>query len=195
MKSLPTLIDRNLRIRVIGFDDAPFAGRKNSDVHIAGVVCSGTRFEGMLWGTVRKDGNDATRVLAQMLRGSKFHPQVHLVLTDGIGFGGFNLIDLPELAKQLDRPCIAMMRKPPDMEAVRKALRHFDDCPHRLDLLEKAGPVHPGDNFCFQVAGAPPGIAAAALKRISFQGNVPEALRMAHLIGSAVVTGQSSQRA
>lgn len=195
MKSLQTLIDRDLRIRVIGFDDAPFAERKNSDVHIAGVVCSDTRFEGMLWGKIRKDGMDATRVLTQMVRDSKFHPQVHLVLTDGIGFGGFNLIDLPELADRLDRPCIAMMRKPPDMAAIQKALRHFDDARYRLDLLEKAGPVHHAGNFCFQVAGASPGIAAAALQRIAFLGNVPEALRIAHLIGSAVVTGQSSRRA
>ncbi|MFH2064166.1 MAG: DUF99 family protein [Pseudomonadota bacterium] len=195
MKSLQTLISRNLQIRVIGFDDAPFARRRNSRVYIAGAVCAGTRFEGMLWGKVRKDGNDATDVLYRMVSGSKFHEQVHMVLIDGLAFGGFNLIDLPLLAEQLDRPCVAVMRKPPDMAAIRNALRHFDDCQHRLDLLEKAGPVHQADNFCFQVMGEDSDITSEALKRISIQGNIPEALRIAHLIGSAVITGQSGRRA
>jgi len=38
MKSLQKLIERNLQIRVIGFDDAPFQKRRNSRVYIAGVV-------------------------------------------------------------------------------------------------------------------------------------------------------------
>jgi endonuclease V-like protein UPF0215 family len=36
---------------------------------------------------------------------------------------------------------------------------------------------------------------AEALKRLTDRGNVPEALRLAHLIGSAVVMGESSKRA
>jgi endonuclease V-like protein UPF0215 family len=195
MKSLQKLIERNLQIRVIGFDDAPFQKNRNSRVYVAGVVCSGTVFEGMLWGKVRKDGNDATGVLSQMVTGSKFHDQVHMVLTDGLAFGGFNLIDLPELAGRLDRPCVAVMRKQPNIPAIQKALSHFDDCPHRLELLEKAGPVHQTGNLCFQVIGEQPDVIAEALRRISSQGNVPEALRIAHLIGSAVVTGQSGRRA
>jgi len=44
MKSLQKLIKRNLQIRVIGFDDAPFPKRRNSRVYVAGVVCAGTVF-------------------------------------------------------------------------------------------------------------------------------------------------------
>jgi uncharacterized protein len=195
MKSLQKLIERNLLIRVIGFDDAPFRKRRNSAVYIAGAVCAGTAFEGLLWGKVQKDGSDATDVLSRMILNSKFHEQVHMVLTDGLAFGGFNLINLPRLADQLDRPCVAVMRKQPDIPAIQKALGHFDDCQHRLELLEKAGTVHQTGNLCFQVIGEHPDITAEALRRISSQGNVPEALRIAHLIGSAVVTGQSSRRA
>ena len=91
MKSLEKLIKKDLRIRVIGFDDAPFESRRNSPVKIAGVVCSGTRFEGMLWGEVRKDGNDATDVICDLLLNSKFNDQVHMVLIDGLAFGGLSL--------------------------------------------------------------------------------------------------------
>ncbi|MFP2934395.1 hypothetical protein ACLESO_56630 [Pyxidicoccus sp. 3LG] len=43
--------------------------------------------------------------------------------------------------------------------------------------------------------GAEPPLVAEALARVTDRGNVPEPLRLAHLIGSAVVTGQSGQRA
>jgi endonuclease V-like protein UPF0215 family len=98
MKTLEQLLQKKRIIRVIGFDDAPF--EKNdpgANVNVAGVVCAGTRFEGMVWGNVQKDGDDATAVLSELLLNSKFYEQVHLVLIDGLAVGGFNLIDLPEL--------------------------------------------------------------------------------------------------
>ena len=195
MKSIKTLLRKGLNIRVIGFDDAPFKSRRNSPVKVAGVVCSGTRFEGMLWGEVHKDGNDATDVITDLLLKSKFNDQVHMVLIDGLAFGGFNLIDLPELAGRLERPCVTVMRKPPDILAIKKALMHFEDHEKRIRLLEKAGDIYEKENFFFQVIGERPEITAEALKRVSDQGHVPEALRLAHLIGAAVITGQSSKRA
>ena len=195
MKSIKKLIRQNLRIRVVGFDDAPFKSRRNGPVKVAGVVCSGTRFEGMLWGEVRKDGNDATDVIADMLLKSKFNDQVHMVLIDGLAFGGFNLIDLPELARCVDRPCVAVMRKLPDIAAINKALMHFDDYEERIGLIKKAGEIYTEGDLYFQVIGEKPEVTAKALKRVSDQGNVPEALRLAHLIGAAVITGQSSKRA
>ncbi len=195
MKPLEQLIQQDLNIRVIGFDDAPFKSRRNSSVKIAGVVCSGIRFEGMLWGEVRSDGNDATDVLSDLLLNSKFNDQVHMVLIDGLAFGGFNLVDLPELAARLDRPCVAVMRKFPDMAAIRKALMHFDDHEVRLGLIEKAGEIYTEGNVYFQVIGEEPEITAEVIKRVSDQGYVPEALRLAHLIGAAVINGESSKRA
>jgi endonuclease V-like protein UPF0215 family len=47
----------------------------------------------------------------------------------------------------------------------------------------------------FQVAGAEPDEVARGLARLSDRGNVPEALRLAHLIGSAVRQGESGRRA
>jgi len=49
--------------------------------------------------------------------------------------------------------------------------------------------------FVFQVRGADPDAIAAALARVTDRGNVPEALRLAHLVGAAVVRGESGRRA
>ncbi len=182
-------------IRSIGFDDAPFPRRAGARVHLAGVVCSGTRFEGMVWGHVRRDGWDATEVFGRLLAGGKFLPQLHLVLLDGLSFGGFNLVDLEALALRLGRPCVAVMRRPPDLAAVERALRRLPRPGRRLELLRRAGPVHLAPPFAFQVRGAEPGPVAEALARLTDRGQVPEPLRLAHLVGAAVRLGESGRRA
>src|SRR5439155_7742528 len=93
-------------LRVIGFDDVPWRHRRKATVGVVGAVCAGTRFEGMVYGTVRRDGWRATSALEALLLEGKFLPQIHLVLLDGIALGGFNVVDLPRLAHALQRPCI-----------------------------------------------------------------------------------------
>lgn len=195
MKSLETLLRLNKQIRVIGFDDAPFKNLPHDYVNISGIVCSGTRFEGMLWGKITKDGLDATENLIQLLSTSKFIKQTHVILLDGIAFGGFNIIDLSQLSSTLKIPCIAVMRKLPDLTAIDNALKNLAHYEARKDLLLKAGTIYSHSVFHYQIAGCTPDIAAQVLAKLTDNGNVPEALRLAHLIGSAVMTGQSSNRA
>lgn len=182
-------------LRAVGFDDAPFTRGRRGLVGIAGVVCAGTRFEGLVWGRVRQDGWNATAELVRLLRGGKFLPQLHLVLLDGIAFGGFNVVDLSALAAALGRPCVAVMRRPPDLPAVEAAARRLPRPAARLAALARAGPVHRLGGFCFQVQGSDPEPTAGALARLTDRGAVPEPLRLAHLIGAAVRTGESGRRA
>ena len=186
MKSLAEVLRLRRQVRVVGFDDAPFDRTPGSPVNVSGIVCSNTRFEGMMWGEATKDGTDATDVLAELLLAGKFYEQVHAVLIDGLAIGGFNLIDLPQLAERLDRPCVAVMRKHPNLDKVRAVLERFDDAPYRLRLLERAGPIHQEGGFVFQVIGERPAVVARALAAVTDQGRVPEPLRLAHLIGAAV---------
>lgn len=182
-------------IRAVGFDDAPFVRRAGSTVYVAGAVCAGTRFEGLVWGKVRRDGWNATDELCRLLLHGKFLPQLHLVLLDGIAFGGLNVVDLAALAARLDRPCIAVMRRPPDLAAMERAVRHLPGAERRLAAIRRAGEVHVRAPFVFQARGIEPGAAGEALARLTDKGHVPEALRLAHLIGAAVRTGESGRRA
>src|SRR3989442_974900 len=181
-------------LRVIGFDDVPWRHRKGA-VGLVGVVCAGTRFEGMVYGKVRRDGWGATAQIVRLLGRGKFLPQIHLVLLDGIAFGGFNVVDLPRLANELKRPCVAVMRKLPDLPAMERAARRLSRPQARLALLRRAGPIHVHGPFVYQVHGADPRETADALQRLTDTGNVPEALRLAHLIGGALAYGQSGRRA
>lgn len=189
------LLRHNRQIRVIGFDDAPFVRHTKSSVAVAGVICSLTRFEGMLWGYITADGWDSTEQLSQMLLGSKFHAQLHLVLLDGISMGGLNLIDLPLLSQQLQLPCVAVMRKLPNLKKMKAAICRLPDSATRLQLLAKAGEIHINPPFYFQVSGLSAELTVRSLQRLTDNGNVPEALRLAHLITSAVIKGESGRRA
>lgn len=192
---LEALLRLNRVIRVIGFDDAPFIRNSGENVSIAGVVCAGTRFEGMVWGQVEQDGWDATDVILRLLLGRKFLPQLHILLLDGIAFGGLNVIDLPRLSEQLQLPCVAVMRRMPNLTAVEQAIRRLPEPEKRLERLYHAGTIHAHPPFFFQVCGACPKITVSVLKRITDCGNVPEALRLAHLIGAAVIKGESGSSA
>ena len=154
-----------------------------------------TRFEGMLWGDIQVDGWNSTEKITEMLLASKFYPQVHLVLLDGISMGGLNLINLPALAQRLQLPCVAVMRKYPKLEKMQAAISLLPDPEKRLDTLAQAGEIYDYSPFYFQVCGLSATITAKILQRLTDKGNVPEALRLAHLITSAVINGESSNRA
>lgn len=192
---LKHLLRNRRKIRAIGFDDAPFERHTVQPVGVAGVICAGTRFEGMVWGEIDADGWNATDTLCQLLIGGKFLSQIHVVLLDGISLGGFNIIDLPLLAERLERPCIAVMRKQPRLTAIIHAMQRLPYPDKRLEILRRAGPVHEHPPFYFQVCGADPGVTAQVLQHLTDCGHVPEALRLAHLIASAVVKGESGRQA
>ena len=180
---------------VLGIDDTPFDRQQNT-APVAGVICANTRFEGMLWTRVTKDGNDANVVLTQQIMQSKFYPQLHLVLIDGIALGGFNVIDLPQLAVDLALPCVAVMRRPPDMQAIQAALENLQDGDAKMARILKAGEIYEQDQIYYQVAGLDPELTGRILsQRLTDRGHVPEALRLAHLIGSAIAYGESGRRA
>jgi len=164
-------------------------------VRVFGAVCAGTRFEGLVAGSVRRDGWNATREIVRLLEGGKFLPQLHIVLIDGIAFGGFNVVDLAALAARLGKPCVAVMRRPPRLPLLEAALRRLPSPERRLARISRAGPIHSVPPFVFQVQGAGVEETAEALRRLTDRGNVPEALRLAHLIGAAVVHGESGRRA
>lgn len=193
---LEKLLSCGRKIRVIGFDDAHYADKSaGSEVHVAGIVCSDTRFEGMLWDTIEKDGMQATDRLVGMLSKSKFMAQVQVILVDGITLGGCNVVDLQQLNRELSIPAIGVMRRHPDLEKFRHVVHRLPESEKRWQKVLAAGPVHELNGFVFQVVGETPEVASRVLARLTDQGKVPEALRLAHLIGSAVKLGISGKRA
>ena len=193
---LAQLLQTERTIRVLGVDDAHYADKSHGSlVNIAAVICGGTRFEGMLWGSIAKDGMDATDKIITLVRESKFAPQLHLILLDGITFGGCNVVDLPAMSGELELPVVAVMRRPPNMQHFKYVVHLLPDSDERWRRTQAAGEIHQIDGWVFQCVGEAPNAVAKALTRLTDNGKVPEALRIAHLIGAAVMLGESTNRA
>jgi endonuclease V-like protein UPF0215 family len=181
---------------VIGFDDAPFDRAHRGDVLVVGTIFTGTRLDGVLSGKVRRDGANSTRVLAGLVRGSRFRAHLQLVMLQGIAVAGFNVVDIHGLARELGLPVLVVMRRRPAMDRIRRAL--LENVPggrRKLLLIERAGPVEPAAGLFVQRAGISLDAAAAALRRLAVAGHLPEPLRAAHLIAGGIATGESRHRA
>ena len=180
----------------IGFDDAPFARSHRGNVLVVGTVYAGSRLEGVLSGHVRRDGVNATAVLAEMVRGSRFRPHLQIVFLQGIAFAGFNVVDLQGLHAETGLPVVVVVRKLPDLARIRRALlERVRGGARKWRLIERSGPVERAGAVFVQRAGLTHAEAERALALHCTIGNLPEPLRTAHLIAGGVVRGESRHRA
>ena len=180
---------------VIGFDDAPFDRDYRGDVLVVGAVYAGLRLEGVLSAKVRRDGVNATLVLIRTLRASRFLPQMHLMLLQGIAFAGFNVVDLEALHQALQLPVMVVVRRRPNMFQIRAALlEHVPGGLRKWRLIEKAGPMESAAGLFVQRAGISIDDARRVLKRLAVHSSMPEPLRTAHLIAGGVTLGESRHR-
>lgn len=180
---------------VIGFDDAPFEQSHRGDVLVVGAMYAGLRLDGVLSGKVRRDGANATRVLIELVRSSRFSPQTHAILIQGIAFAGFNVLDLHGLNQALGIPVVAVARRRPDLVAIRRALlNRVRGGQRKWRLIERAGPMESAAGLYVQRAGLALAETEALLKRLAVHSAVPEPLRTAHLIAGGITLGESTGR-
>ncbi len=180
--------------RVLAVDDGFFKPKKKGKAILVGVVSRlDGRIEGILSTSVNVDGLDSTNKITKLLEKSKFKGQVKFLILDGLNFAGFNFVDLPKLNKNLGIPCIAVQRKKPNFEKIESALSSFKDKGKRLKLIEKAGPIHKARKVFFQAAGGDGKTIKTVLSKTTKHGNLPEPLRLAHLVASGVSRGESTR--
>jgi endonuclease V-like protein UPF0215 family len=209
-------------VNVIGFDDGPFAREHRGRVLLVGAVCAGTRLDGLVSGHVRRDGADATRRMIDLIRQSQFETSIRAVMLQGIAVGGFNVVDVRELSRALGVPVLVVMRRQPDVDAMRRAL--FSDVPpmrprvrgaaRKWRLIERAGRVEllggaerttsrapptglpsEGARLWVQRVGLSVEAARALVEDTTLHGRMPEPIRVAHLIAGGISTGRSRGRA
>ena len=188
-------------IRILGFDDSPFK-RTDKKVAIIGVVYRGGSFlDVVLKSEVAVDGLDATEKLAKLINKSRHKPQLKVLMFDGITLGGFNIIDIKKLHKQTELPVIIINRKHPDLDSVREALENnFDDFKKRWNMILNAGKIKVcnlknGKKVYYQAVGMKDEEAEEIIQLSSTHSDIPEPLRVAHLIATALIKGESSGRA
>jgi endonuclease V-like protein UPF0215 family len=188
-------IVRSSMSSVIGFDDFPFPRTHRGDVQVVGTVYTGLRLEGIISGRIRRDGVNATDRLTHLIRGSRFAPQLRLVMLQGIALGGFNVVDIHGLHQRLNIPVLVVARKAPDLRAIEDALlNRVRGGARKWRLIKRAGTMEPISGVYVQRAGLTLKEAGKVIERFAVCGRIPEPLRIAHLIAGGIGVGQSKGR-
>ncbi len=183
-------------IRVLGIDDSPFS-RVDKETYLVGTVFRGTYLEGITIKKILVDGMDSTQKIMEMLQG-KFSDQIRVVFLHGLTFGGFNIPDIRKIYIETNIPIVTIVRKEPDFKAIEDALKkHFDDWEKRIKLLENIQniKVKKGKSKIFvQFIGLTEKDVLNLLNNSTIRGNIPEPIRTAHMIGSAIRFGYSKRK-
>jgi endonuclease V-like protein UPF0215 family len=180
-------------IRVLGVDDGVFIPHTKHLVLVVGVVFRGGYWlDGVMHTRIRVDGFDATSKIASMIIASPHWKQLRVIMLNGITFAGFNVVDIKKLFSKTKLPVIAVTREKPDFSEIRKALMHLPKSEQRWKAILDAGEIFEvstrskSEKIYVHAYGILEEDARKILRLTSTRSNIPEALRVAHLVASGV---------
>lgn len=182
--------------RVLGIDDSSFDREVEERTLLVGVLA---RFDGYVEGVVTReasiDGMDSTDAIISMFS-AHFGSEVDYVMLNGITFAGFNICDLNRVWKETGVPVVSITRKRPDIESMNSAVRkHFPDHERRIEVLTSTVPVEitirPGSKVYANIVGMELQEASELIRKTIVRGNMPEPVRLAHIIAGGIKNGES----
>jgi endonuclease V-like protein UPF0215 family len=183
------------RPHILGVDDAPFDKHQAGPVPIVGVVMEGPdRVESVALGEFPVDGEGATEYLASWIGGLRARPTLQAVILGGITIAGLGIVDVVSLAHSLGLPALVVTRHDPVGSDLADALRAAG-LSRRLPLLERAPRAFGvGQGLYLAHAGVTRVEAERLVGATLAKSRLPEPLRLAHLIGQAIVLRESRGR-
>lgn len=182
-------------LRILGIDDGPFSKNIDKKTILVGVLM---KFDSYIEGiTIKKidiDGINVNENILSMFNG-RFNKEINFIMTNGITFGGFNIMDISLINEKTNIPVISIVRKKPDLESIYNALKkHFDDYDYRINLINKSFPekitINNNDLY-INFKGINLFDVKNIIKKTIKMGNIPEPIRMAHIIATAIIKGES----
>jgi hypothetical protein len=183
------------RPHILGVDDGPFDKRQPGPVPIVAVVMEGHDLvESVALGAFPIDGEGATDYLADWIGGLRARPILQAVILGGITIAGLGLVDVTALADRLRLPVLVVTRRNPADSDLADALRSAG-LSHRLAVLERIPRAYGvAEGLYLAHAGAPRLEAERLVTATLAKARLPEPLRVAHLIGQAIVLRESRGR-
>jgi hypothetical protein len=180
-------------IRILGISDG-FSYRSSvpRKVAIVGVVFRGGRWlEGVMRSTVEKDSANVTSRIVEMIRSSPHFQQTRLIMTDGLSFAGFNIINIKTLHQKTDIPVVAVSKRRREVEYLRQAVRRLSYKNSRRKALENAGRAFSWTSRETKIpiqlfyAGAST-IDLRSVMKATCKTKIPEPIRVARILSSAL---------
>ena len=186
-------------IRILGIDDSALI---SDSITIVGAVFRGGEWlDGVLRSEITRDGMDGTDVIIKMVTSTKHYNQIRVIMLDGVTYGGFNPINIVRIYEETGLPVIVIMRACPDFEKIEAALENLTQPGERLEIIRRAGRISrvvtkdASNPIYIQCAGIDRRDARRIVQLSSTRSNVPEPIRVAHLIATGVVCGESRGKA
>lgn len=182
--------------KIIGWDDGPFERNQHDPVPLVGVVTrGGGQVDGVIKTEIQVDGMDSTEKIVEGINSSKHKQELSLIMTDGITFGGFNVLDIQKTSQLTDLPVLAVTRNNVNYKEIKSALTNLPNSRHRWELVKKAGKINSivvqGKKLHCQARTLNHETVEQAINITTKSSVTPEPLRLAHMIASALVTGES----
>jgi hypothetical protein len=183
------------RPHLLGIDDGPFDKHRDADVALVGVLMEGADLvEAVATTRFPVDGEDVSAFLASWIDGLRFRPALQGVVLGGVTLAGLAVVDLEDLAARLGVPVLAVNRREPRDARLLAALASAG-LGERSAVLERLPRPHPlGERLWVTVAGLDPEPARRLVERARNKSELPEALRVAHLVAAALARGESRGR-
>ncbi len=180
-------------IRILGVDDSPFSFEDENVKIICSVFRGANYIDGLISFDIEKDGDDFSEKLIENINNSRHKEQLQLIMLDGITFGGFNVADIHLISQKTDLPVIVAIRKKPEMEKFIEALKKVDAS--QVEKIKKVGEVKEinlGRNKVYvQLANMSLKEAEEILQLTCIHSNIPEPIRVSHLISTGIYFGEN----
>jgi endonuclease V-like protein UPF0215 family len=179
----------------LGIDDGPVDKRSGSPVPVVGVMMEGADLvEAVAITRLPVDCAGATDFLAEWVSGLRLRPALQAVVVGGITIAGLGILEIERLSRALRRPVLVVNRRAPVNDSLVHALEQAG-LADRRDVVERSPAARAvGPRLFVSAVGLGPEEAASLVRSVRRKSELPEALRIAHLVARAVATGESRGR-
>jgi len=184
------------RPHVLGIDDGPVDKQSRAPVPVVGVMMEGADLvEAVAITRFPVDGAGATDFLAGWVSGLRLRPALQAVVLGGITIAGLGVLEVERLSRELRRPVLIVNRRAPVNHRLVHALERAGLAERRAAVEETPVAHAVGPRLFVAAAGMGAERAAALMRAVRRKSELPEALRIAHLVARAVAMGESRGRA
>ena len=183
------------RPHVLGIDDGPFEKGQRAKVPVVAVLMeSGDLCEAVAVSAFPVDGDGATEFLEEWVGNLRLRPSLQAIVLGGITIAGLGVVDIQALARSLEVPVLVVTRRDPTNHRLHEALEAAGLGARRATVERTPRAFQLDAGLYVAHAGVGRSAAEALVRTTLRKSKLPEPLRLAHLIGRALVGGESRGR-
>lgn len=184
-----------MKPHILGIDDAPFIKDRDQAVPVVAVMMEGAMYvDGVAVNKMKIDDPEATRFLIEWIKSMKWTPSLQGIIFGGVTIAGLGLIQLPVFFQELKIPIITVTRQDTKESTLDTAFEAAGLTQMIPVLNDNPPAVEIDEGLYASFVGATEKEAGKLIRSTLQKSTMPEPLRIAHLIGAALVNGESKGR-